>query len=135
MIYLLDTNACIHHLRYPNSPITRKLNSLDLTNVAVSAITKAELFYGSMRSNNPTQSFRNQQEFLSLFASLPFEDQAAVICGRIRAQLATQGTPIGPFDSLIAAIALSHDLILITHNTREFSRVEGLTCEDWQSET
>jgi tRNA(fMet)-specific endonuclease VapC len=133
MIYLLDTNACIHHLRHPNSPVTRKLNNLDLTTVAVSAVTKAEMFYGSMRSSNPTQSLRTQQEFLSLFVSLPFDDQAAVVCGRIRAQLAK--TPIGSFDSLIAAITLSNNLILVTHNTGEFSRVEGLSLEDWQLET
>jgi tRNA(fMet)-specific endonuclease VapC len=130
MRYLLDTNACIHHLKYPNSPIARRLATLHPTDIAVCSVTKTELFYGSMRSQYPTESLRKQQNFLIQFVSLPFDDQAAVICGRIRAQLAI--TPIGPFDSLIAAIALSHDLTVVTNNVREFSRVAGLNYEDWQ---
>jgi len=94
MIYLLDTNACIHHLKFANSPITCKL-TIHLPETAVCAVTKAELFYGAMRSNNPTQSIREQQAFLELFVSLAFDDEAARICGLIRAQLAKQGTPIG----------------------------------------
>jgi tRNA(fMet)-specific endonuclease VapC len=131
MRYLLDTNVCIHYLRFPSSSLARKMATLQRTDIVVSSVTKAELFYGSMRSQTPTESLRKQQAFLIQFVSLPFDDQAAVICGRIRAQLAK--TPISPFDSLIAAIALSHDLILVTHNTGEFSRVEGLALEDWQT--
>jgi tRNA(fMet)-specific endonuclease VapC len=134
MRYLLDTNACIHHLRFPNSSVARKMATLQRTDIVVSSVTKAELFYGSMRSQTPTESVRKQQAYLVQFVSLPFDDQAAAICGRIRGQLANQGMSIGPFDSLIAAIALAHDLILITNNTREFSRVEDLTCEDWQNQ-
>ncbi|MGK7904269.1 MAG: type II toxin-antitoxin system VapC family toxin [Hormoscilla sp.] len=133
MIYLLDTNACIHHLKFADSPITRKL-SIHLYETAVSSVTKAELFYGAMRSNNPTQSIRRQQDFLKLFPSLPFDDDAARICGRIRAQLSNQGKPIGAYDLQIAAISLVHDLTLVTHNVREFSRVQDLKIEDWQSE-
>jgi tRNA(fMet)-specific endonuclease VapC len=66
------------------------------------------------------------------YASLPFNDQAADQYGRLRAHLASQGTPIGPNDMLVAAIALANGLTLVTHNTREFSRVPGLTLEDWQ---
>lgn len=97
-------------------------------------MTKAELFYGSMRSNNPTQAHRAQQEFLVQLISLPFDDQAALIFGRIRAQLAAVGTPVGPYDLQIAAIALVNNLTLVTHNTREFSRVEGLRIEDWEAD-
>jgi tRNA(fMet)-specific endonuclease VapC len=67
---------------------------------------------------------------VSEFVSLPFDDQSAVIYGQIRAQLAVSGTPIGPNDLLIASIALANNLILVTHNTREFSSVEGLRLED-----
>jgi len=86
-----------------------------------------------MRSNNPTQAIRQQQAFLQLFVSFPFNDEAAQICGRIRAQLSSQGTPIGLYDLQIAAIALAHNLTLITHNIREFNRVQDLKIEDWQS--
>ncbi len=87
-----------------------------------------------MRSNNPTQSIRNQQAFLEHFVSLPFDDQCSLIHGQIRAQLTLTGELIGPYDFLIAAIALAHDLILVTHNTGEFSRVPNLKLEDWQTE-
>ncbi|MDP1709482.1 MAG: PIN domain-containing protein, partial [Candidatus Komeilibacteria bacterium] len=68
----------------------------------------------------------------SLINSLPFDGNAAREFGEIRAYLARQGTPIGPYDLQIAAIAKVHDLILVTHNTREFSRVLGLRLEDWE---
>jgi tRNA(fMet)-specific endonuclease VapC len=132
MKYLLDTNACIHHLKFADSPITHKL-TIHLPETAVCSVTKAELFYGAMRSNNPTQSIGVQQEFLELFISLAFDDEAARICGRIRAQLSNQGTPIGPYDLQIAAIALAHQLTLVTHNVQEFSRVQDLKIEDWQT--
>jgi tRNA(fMet)-specific endonuclease VapC len=131
MIYLLDTNACIHHLKFADSPITRKL-AVHLPETAVCSVTKAELFYGAMRSNNPTQSIREQQNFLELFESLAFDDEASKICGRIRAHLAEQGTPIGPYDLQIAAIALAHSLTIVTDNVREFERVKELKIENWQ---
>ena len=65
---------------------------------------------------------------------MPFDDQSALIYGQIRAQLAASGTPIGPNDLLIASIALANNLIVVTHNTREFSRVGGLRLEDWEIE-
>ena len=66
-----------------------------------------------------------------MFHSYTFDDAAAEVYGHIRADLAVQGTPIGPNDLLIAAIALANNLILVTHNTREFARVAGLALEDW----
>jgi tRNA(fMet)-specific endonuclease VapC len=79
-----------------------------------------------MRSNNPTQSVREQQDFLELFDSLSFDDEAAKICGRIRAQLAYRGTPIRLYDLQIAAIALARDLSIVTDNVGEFERIEDL---------
>lgn len=68
------------------------------------------------------------------FVSYPFDDRAAEIYGQIRSKLETAGTPIGPNDLLISAIALSHQLTLITHNTQEFQRVPNLTIEDWNTQ-
>jgi tRNA(fMet)-specific endonuclease VapC len=85
-----------------------------------------------MRSDAPTRTLRVQQRFLEQFESLPFDDQAGLIHGRIRAQLAALGTPIGPYDLQIAAIALANNLTVVTHNTSEFKRVEGLRIEDWE---
>lgn len=99
----------------------------------VCSVVKAELFYGAMKSSNPERALAQQLEFLNRFVSLPFNDTSAMIYGRIRAQLTASGTPIGSNDLLIAAIALANDLTLVTHNTREFNRVEGLRIEDWEA--
>lgn len=132
MIYLLDTNACIVYLNRRESGVRQRLETLSPDDVTVCSIVKAELFYGAMRSNNPERTLAMQQAFLNRFVSLPIDDQAAIIYSRIRAQLATLGIPIGPYDLQIAAIALANNLILVTHNTREFSRVDGLRLEDWE---
>ena len=134
MIYLLDSNTCIGYLNGRAIGVLQRLQALPSEDVAVCSIVKAELFYGARRSNNPDRSIAQQQDFFNGFISLPFDDQSAVIYGQIRAQLAASGTPIGPNDLLIASIALANNLILVTHNTREFSRVEGLRLEDWEIE-
>ncbi len=132
MTYLLDTNTCIRYLngRAPN--VLQHLQSLPLVEVRVCAIVKAEMYFGAMRSSDPARTLAQQRTFLDAFESLPFDDVAAEAYGRLRAELARRGTPIGPNDLMIAAIALAHDLILVTHNTAEFSRVSGLRLEDWE---
>jgi tRNA(fMet)-specific endonuclease VapC len=82
---------------------------------------------------NPSKNLSNQQKFLTLFVSLPFDDSAAEHYGRIRSELARAGTPIGGNDVMIAAIALTHNLTLVTHNLKEFERVNGLKIEDWEA--
>ena len=96
------------------------------------AIAKAEMYYGAMKSVDPTYTLAQQRVFLDAFESLPFDDAAAEAYGRLRAELARRGTPIGPNDLMIAAITLADDLILVTHNTSEFSRVPGLRLADWE---
>ena len=86
-----------------------------------------------MKSRDPTRAIRAQRSFFSRYRSLPFDDVAADVYGRIRAELESKGTPIGPNDLLIAAIAVANDLTLVTHNTNEFSRVTGLVLEDWEA--
>ncbi len=132
MTYLLDSNTCIRYLNGQSAGVLRRLQSLPPTEVAVCSVVKAELYYGAMKSDNPDQTLAKQRLFLDAFASLPFDDRAAELYGRIRADLSRKGTPIGPYDLMIAAIALAHDAILVTHNVREFGRVEGLRFEDWE---
>jgi tRNA(fMet)-specific endonuclease VapC len=132
--YLLDTNVCARYLNGRSLLIREHLQSTNVEDIAVCSVVKAELFYGAMKSNNPQITLARQQEFLNLFVSLPFDDSTALVYGRIRAELLASGTPIGPNDFQIAAIALTHNLTLITHNTREFSRVSGLVIEDWELE-
>ena len=133
LLYLLDTNVCIVYLKGKSSNVNQRLKSLQRNNIAVCSIVKAELFYGSIRSNNPKKVLQVQKAFVEQFISLPFDDRCALIYGKLRANLASTGTPIGSNDLLIAAIALANDLILVTHNVREFSRVKGLKLEDWES--
>lgn len=132
MRYLLNTNVCVMYLNGRSNLVRDRLLSTSSEEIAVCSIVKAELFYGAMRSNNPTRTLGRQQNFLGRFVSLPFGDEAALICGQVRALLANVGTPIGAYNLQIAAIALSNNLTLVTHNTREFERVEGLQVEDWE---
>ncbi|MDX2229769.1 MAG: type II toxin-antitoxin system VapC family toxin [Leptolyngbyaceae cyanobacterium bins.349] len=134
MIYLLDSNACIVYLNQPESSVRQQLEALEPEDMAICSVVRAELFYGAMRTRNPERTLMLQEAFLNQFVSLPFDDDAARVAGRIRAQLATLGTPIGAYDLQIAAIALANNLILVTHNTSEFSRVAGLQIEDWQED-
>ena len=132
MTYLLDTNTCIRYLngRAPN--VLQRLQALPIAEIRVCAIVKAEMYYGAMKSVDRAVHLAQQRMFLDAFESLPFDDAAAEAYGRLRAELARRGTPIGPNDLMIAAIALAYDLTLVTHNTSEFSRVPGLRLEDWE---
>ena len=131
-MYLLDTNTCIGYLKGRAVGVKRRLETVPRADVFVCSIVKAELFYGAMKSSNPQRTLAQQLEFLNRFVSLPFDDSSALIYGRVRAQLALAGTPIGPYDLQVAAISLANNLTLVTHNTREFRRVEGLQIEDWE---
>jgi len=132
MVYLLDTNTCIIYLKGKNIHLKEKLDSISISEISVCSIVKSELFYGAMRSAKPESNLKLQQGFLDKFVSLPFNDEAAIIFGNIRAELTSKGTPIGGYDLQIAAIALANNLILVTHNTREFSRIPQLQLQDWE---
>ena len=132
MLYLIDTNVCVMYLNGRSQLVCDRIVSIPTQDIAVCSVVKAELFYGAMRSNNPARTLQRQQTFLDRYLSLPFNDQAAIIFGQVRAQLADQGTPIGAYDLQIAAIALANNLRLVTHNTREFSRIPKLQLEDWE---
>ena len=93
---------------------------------------KLELYYGAYNISRSAENLANLRNFFRDFDSLPFDGQAAEICGRVRAHLRALGTPIGSYDLQIAAIALAYNLTLVTHNTREFERVEDLRLEDWE---
>lgn len=130
--FLLDTNACIIYLKFPNSKIQARLAAIEPTDIAVCSVVKFEMFYGSFRSSDPARSLSIQNKFLGKFKSFSFDDAACEAAARIRAELTFSGRMIGAYDLLIAAIALANDLRLVTHNTSEFSRVTGLRIEDWE---
>lgn len=134
-MFVLDTNACIRILNGLSPRLAARLRQHEPAEIGVSAITRAELLCGARRSARVTENLRVLQRFLSACVSVPFDDRCAEHYGAIRVDLAARGKPIGPNDLLIAATARAHDGTLVTHNTREFSRVVGLKVEDWEGDS
>ena len=132
MFYLLDTNTCIGYINRRSLSIYQRIISLSPEDVYICDIVKFELYYGAYNSSRSEENLETIQKFFADFVSLPFDGKAAAICGYLRSELKKQGTPIGGYDLQIAAIALSNNLILVTHNTREFSRIPELQLEDWE---
>ncbi len=132
MKYLLDTNACIALLKGSSETLQQKVETVRNDEVVIPSIVRYELIYGANKSRSPNQTLTVLQRFLSTFPSISFDDQAAETCGKVRAELERRGTPIGPYDTMIAAIAITNNLILVTRNAREFGRVSGLTVENWE---
>jgi tRNA(fMet)-specific endonuclease VapC len=129
--YLLDANAIIALLNDTTSNAARRVRREQPSDVAIPAIVAHELFYGAFRSRRAAQNLAMIDALL--FAVLEFDKEDARQAGEIRALLASRGTPIGPYDVLIAGQAVARNLILVTHNTQEFGRVPGLRFEDWQT--
>lgn len=128
--YLLDTNAIIALLNSKNSAIACRLRQHKPEEVCISSIVLYELFYGAFKSQRVE---RNVALINSLqFEILAFDQDDARQAGDIRAQLSHKGILIGPYDVLIAGQAKVREMVLITRNWGEFSRVSGLRCEDWE---
>lgn len=134
MLFLPDTNVWIHHLNNTSSIVKGRLSAHIPSQVVLCDVVKAELFYGAFKSARRDANLAVLESLFPEFKSLPFDSKAARLSGEIRADLARKGTPIGPYDLQIAAIALANDCILVTHNTGEFSRIAGLKLEDWEME-
>lgn len=133
MIYLLDTNTCIRALRAPQAEVALRLQAVAASDVALSSVTVFELYQGAYRSAQRERNLTQVERFVQQFVTLSFDTAAATVAGQVSADLQARGTPIGPYDLLIAATALANHLTLVTHNTREFSRVMGLRVEDWET--
>lgn len=129
--HLFDTNTWIYVLKGNPGLLVARLGSVDPDSVAFCSIVKAELLHGAYRYDNREKRLAILQMLFSRHSSFPFDDQTTEIYGHIRYELETKGQVIGPMDLLIAAIALANNLILVTHNTDEFARVDGLQLEDW----
>jgi len=136
MKYLLDTNICIYIINEKPKNVLKKFERYPVHEFAISSITHAELQYGVAKSKHKTKNQEALDEFLLPLTILPFHGKKLVErYGRIRAFLEAGGKMIGPLDMLIAAHALGLDLVIITNNTDEFSRIPSLKCENWASET
>lgn len=128
---LLDTDICIHLLNAREPELIERLAAHEPPDIAICSIVRAELLWGARNSQRCDENLVRVRAFAEPFVSLPFDDISAEHYGLIRASLAAQGQPIGPNDTLIAAIALAHEAVLVTRNIREFSRVSGLALETW----
>lgn len=131
MKYMLDTNICIFVIKHKPENVIRRFIEHEPEDLCISSITYAELMHGVEKSQAREKNRLAIALFLSPISIVDFDNQAAEEYGRIRADLETKGNPIGPMDMLIAGHAISKGLTLVTNNTREFSRIEGLTVEDW----
>jgi len=132
-VYLLDTNTCVALIRKSEGAerILRRLTRHAVTDVAVAALTVAELEVGVAKSREPARNRARLDQFLLPLQILPFDDSAAAAYGPVRADLEARGLGIGSIDTLLAAQALSLGAVMVTNNTREFERVPGLIVEDW----
>lgn len=134
MTALLDTSVAVAVIRRRPNVARDRLRAAIAEGEAiyVSVIAIHELWYGVGCSDYPDETARAIRDFVGGgVVVLPFLEEDAVLAGALRAQLERTGTPIGPYDVLIAAQALRLDATLVTANTREFARVPGLVCEDW----
>jgi len=128
--YMLDTNICIFTIK--NKPqVVREAFNRHHDQLCISAVTLMELIYGAEKSAAPEKNLAVVEGFAARLEVLPFDNEAAAHTGMIRSELAKAGTPIGPYDQMIAGHARSRGLIVVTNNLREFARAPGLRVEDW----
>jgi tRNA(fMet)-specific endonuclease VapC len=132
-VFLLDTNTWITYLKSPesNSQIRQKLVTIRPRDIAICSVVKAELWYGALKYGNPERRKAAVVKLLAPYRSYPFNDAAVAAYAKIRHDLDLRGRNIGPNDLMIAAIAQTHNLTLVTSNRDEFSRVSDLRVEDW----
>ena len=131
MTHLLDTNVCVAVLRGARG-VQRKLQTLRPDDVGVSSVTIYELQTGVERCRDPKVEGRKVVMFLQPLHVVDFDRDAAVQAALVRADLEKSGCVIGPYDLLLAGQALSLGVVLVTRNTGEFGRVQGLQVENWE---
>lgn len=128
--YMLDTNICIFTIKNRPQQVRDAFNR-HYGQLCMSSVSLMELIYGAEKSASPERNLTVVEGFAARLEVLPYDELAAVHTGQLRAELARSGTPIGPYDQLIAGHARSRGLIVVTNNLREFDRVPGLRIEDW----
>ncbi len=131
MIYMLDTDICIYIIKRKPSSVVNRLEQLKPGELAMSAITFAELVNGAKKSKYVEANMERLNDLGELIDVRPFDRQAALFYGSVRSSLEKRGEVIGGNDLLIAAHALSLNWTLVTNNEKEFRRVEGLRVENW----
>lgn len=128
---MLDTNICIYIIKNKPQNVREKLKEFDIGDLVLSSITVSELYYGVHKSEHMEKNLLALEHFLKPFDILEYDIKASVAYGKIRADLEKRGQIIGGLDMMIAAHALSCNMILVTNNTKEFQRVKELRLDNW----
>ncbi len=133
MKYLFDTDIVTNIFKkLPSHKLLSKLSTVPPESHFISTITISEIVYGAWKSSRPGYHLNNLEKILLPAVNIAtFDSKAAYVCGSLRARLEREGAPLALADLEIASIALSHDLILVSGNTRHFSRIPGLILENW----
>ena len=129
-MYILDTNTLIYYFKGQGN-VAQNFATVRPKEIVISTIVLFELQVGLAKSTSPEKRSRQLQQLLNRVNLVPFDREAALAAGIIRAQLEQTGTPIGPMDVMIAGVAVALQGTIVTRNVREFSRVQGLTIVDW----
>ena len=130
-MYLLDTNICIYIIKKKPIEVFEKFTKLEIGTLKISSITIAELYFGAYNSQNIKKNIEVVKNFLLPFEVIDFDNKASIEYAKIKADLRKKGQVIGELDMQIAGVALSHNLILVTNNEKEFIRVNNLKIENW----
>lgn len=133
MIWLLDTNICVYLIN-GNEQLKKKVHEIGVRNLAVSNAVLAELYYGAYNSAKIKANLATIEAFSKHLTLFPDTQETARLFGRIKADLKRAGKPIEDFDILVASVAIANSCTLVTHNTNHFSRIAGLSFEDWLSQ-
>lgn len=131
MKFMLDTNTCIALIKKKPLKILKWVQSRSIGDIGISTITLAELRYGVEKSQSVEKNRQALEKFLLPLEISGFDQSAASVYGAIRTVLERAGTPIGPLDTQIGAHALSLHTVLVTNNTKEFQRIQGLKVVNW----
>ncbi len=134
MRYLPDTNVWIQFVNEKSAKVKERFTRHSKRQILLCDVVKAELYFAAFKSQRVAENLESLAFLFDGIESLPFDGSAARVFGEQRADLEKVGTPIGPLDLQIASIAIVHDCIVVTNNTREFSRVSGLRLEDWETQ-
>jgi len=129
-MYVIDTNTLIYFFKGMGN-VPEKFLSISPKDIAIPSVVIYELEFGIAKSTSPKKRQAQLSDLCSLVKILPFGDKEASASAAIRAKLEKKGTPIGPYDILIAGTALVHQGILVTNNLKEFSRIPKLKTENW----
>jgi tRNA(fMet)-specific endonuclease VapC len=133
--YLLDTNVCVDYLNRRHASVVERIQASSPEDLCLSSVVVAELRYGADKSQKRLENHRRIDVLVNEIVCVDFDAEAAAVFGQIRCDLERRGEPIGPYDLMIAAHALSLELVLVSDNLREFRKVGGLAVENWREVT